>query len=85
MSKRTRATDSDLGDIQKSYVDHLKALLAGEIEDHLSTAAHSGIRSILKDNSITVDPDLTHAVDHRNKIELTLVDQEITPEDIKEA
>jgi len=86
MSKRTRATDNDLGEIQKSYIEHLKGLLDGTVtEDHLTTAAHNGIRSMLKDNSITVDPDLTEAADHRKKLTLSLVGEEITEEDIREA
>jgi len=86
MSIRTRATDNDLGEIQKSYVDHLKGLLNGSIEeDHLNTAAHNGIRNLLKDNAITVDPDLTEAADHRKKLTLSLVGEEITEEDIREA
>ena len=86
MNKRTRATDNDLGEIQKSYIDHLKGLLDGSVaEDHLTTAVHTGIRSMLKDNAITVDPDLMDAADHRKAITLTLVGEEVTDEDIRQA
>lgn len=79
--ERIRAKDSDLGEIQKNYVAHLKSLLAGE-EDTLSTAAHTGIRNILKDNQVTVDPDLTNAADHQKTLTLTLVGQEVEKDDI---
>jgi len=82
--QRVRAKDSDLGEIQKNYIAHLKNLLGGA-EDTLSASAHAGIRGILKDNNITVDPDLTKAADHQKTLTLTLVNQEVTEGDVSGA
>jgi len=84
--KKIRAKDNALGGIHKDYVQYLADKLAGK-EDlvELTTADHTGIRNLLKDNNIVIEPDIDNELDHRKDITLTLVGKEVTPEDIQGA
>jgi hypothetical protein len=83
MSERVRAKDSQLGKIHKNYVDYLADRLAGrETDVELTPADHTGIRNLLKDNGIVVEPDVDKEADKRKDITLTLVGQEVTTQDI---
>lgn len=80
---RIRAKDSQLGKLHKDYVDYLAARLTGEPTDiELSPADHTGIRNVLKDNGIVVEPDVDREMEKRKNITLSLVEQEVTTTDI---
>ena len=82
-TQKIRAKDNALGKIHKDYVQYLADRLAGiETQTPLSTADHTGIRNLLKDNNIFIEPDVDNENEHRKEITLTLVGREVTEEDI---
>ena len=80
---RIRAKDSELGKLHQMYIGYLADKLEGKETDiELSAADHTGIRGILKDNNIIVEPDVDNEIEHRKNITLTLVEKEVTTQDI---
>lgn len=81
--KRPRAKDSDLGTLQQDYVEYLKGVLAGTREDTMTTAAHNGIRNLLKDNQIVIDPDVDNLEEHEEHVEVAMGDSQILESDFR--
>ena len=81
--KKQRATDADLGEIHVGYTQYLKDVLAGKREDTLTTAAHNGIRNLLKDNQIFIEPDLDNLEEHEQKIDVAMGEAQMDIIDFK--
>lgn len=79
---RIRAKDNDLGAIHKEYIEHLRACISGQKEDTLTAQLHTAVRNILKDNGITVEPDVPEEAKHRKTFELALVGREVEDDDV---
>lgn len=84
MADKTRAKDSDLGDLHVGYIEYLKGVLEGTREDTMTTATHTGIRNMLKDNQIFIEPDIENLAEHEQQVEIAMHDAQIIEGDFRQ-